>query len=86
MQSQAHGKLSTYVASVQCSNPRMIQAFKVAHYRHLDLIDYLAATRLELAAKWDRGELTVQEVKLAQKAYAGIQEANSCATVSRSGV
>lgn len=58
------GKLSTYVASVQCSNPRMIQAFKVAHYRHLDLIDYLAATRLELAAKMDRGELTVQEVKL----------------------
>lgn len=70
-----NGELPTYVASAWCSNPRMIQAFKAAHYRHLDLIEHLAATRLKLAGQIDRGELTEHEVKLeTQKAYASIQE------------
>jgi hypothetical protein len=69
------GELPTYLASAQCSNPRMLQAFKAAHYRHLDLIEHLAAMRVEFAGQMDRGELTEQEVMLeTQKAYASIQE------------
>ena len=69
------GELPSYAASAQCSNPRMIQAFKAAHYPYMDLIEQLAAKRLELAAKIDRGELTELQVRLeTQEAYAGIQE------------
>jgi len=35
------GELPTFAASVQCSNPRMIQAFNAAHYRYMDLIETL---------------------------------------------
>jgi len=69
------GELPSYAASAQCSNPRMIAAFKAAHYPYIDLIEQLAAKRLELAAKIDRGELTELQVGLeTQDAYAGIQE------------
>jgi hypothetical protein len=69
------GELPTHVASVQCSNPTMITAFNEAHYRYMDLIEFFAAKRLELAAKIDRGELTEQQAQLdGNKAYAAIQE------------
>jgi len=35
------GELPTFAASVQCSNPRMVQAFNAAHYRYMDLIETL---------------------------------------------
>jgi hypothetical protein len=34
------GELQTYVASVQCSNPRITDAFQRAGYRYMDLIAY----------------------------------------------
>jgi hypothetical protein len=58
------GELPTFVASAQCSNPRMIQAFGAAHYRYMDLIAVLAAKRLELGKKIDRKELTEDQGKL----------------------
>jgi hypothetical protein len=58
------GRLTTFAASVQCSNPRMIQAFNAAHYRYMDLIESLAAKRLEVAERVDRNELTEDQAKL----------------------
>jgi hypothetical protein len=70
------GELPTYIASVQCSNPTMIAAFKEAHYKYMDLIEYFARKRLELAARIDRGELTEQQAQLeGNRLYASIQAA-----------
>jgi hypothetical protein len=70
------GELPTHAASVQCSNPTMITAFNEARYKYMDLIEFFAAKRLELAAKIDRGELTEKQAQIeSTKAYASIQEA-----------
>lgn len=69
-----HGELPTYTASIQCSNPIMIAAFKEAHYRYMDLIQFFASQRLEVARKMDRGEMTEQQGQVEnQKIYASIQ-------------
>jgi hypothetical protein len=68
------GQLPSHVASVQCANPAMLQAFKAANYRYMDLIQFFAAKRLEMAAKIDRGEMTEQQGQVeTQKIYASIQ-------------
>jgi hypothetical protein len=68
------GELPSHSASVQCANPAMIQAFNTAHYRYMDLIEFFAAKRLELAGKIDRNELTEDQAKLeTEKVYANIQ-------------
>ena len=54
--------------------PAMLQAFNVAHYRYMDLIQFFAAKRVELATKIDRGEMTEQQAKAeTQKIFASIQ-------------
>jgi hypothetical protein len=58
------GELPTFAASAQCSNPRLIQAFSAAHYRYIDLIQVLAARRLEIAKRIDRKELTEDQAQL----------------------
>jgi hypothetical protein len=69
------GELPSHSASVQCANTPMLAAFNEAHYRYMDLIEFFAAKRLELAAKIDRGELTEQQAQLdGNKVYASIQE------------
>jgi hypothetical protein len=68
------GALPSHVASVQCSNPVMVQAFNAAHYRYMDLIQFFAAKRLEMATKIDRGEMTEQQGEVeTEKIYASIQ-------------
>jgi hypothetical protein len=68
------GELPTHVASVQCSNPRMIAAFKEAHYRYMDLVEFFATKRLEFALKTDRGELTEEQAQFeSNNIYTGIQ-------------
>jgi hypothetical protein len=70
------GELPTHVASTQCANPRMIQAFNSAHYRYMDLIQYFAAKRLEIAARVDRNELTeAQADTQITNTYASITDA-----------
>ena len=52
----------------------MLQALNAAHYRYMDLIEILAAKRVEYAAMIDRGEVTEQQGQTEiQKVYAGIQ-------------
>jgi hypothetical protein len=69
------GKLPSRVASAQCANPLMISAFNQIHYRYMDLIELLAAKRLEFAAKIDRGELTEQQAQIeTQRVYDSIDQ------------
>ena len=68
------GQLPSHAASVQCANPPMLQTFKTANYRYMDLIQFFAAKRLEMATKIDRGEMTEQQGQVEiQKIYASIQ-------------
>ncbi len=68
------GQLSSHAASVQCANPAMLQAFKAANYRYMDLIQFFAAKRLEMATKIDRGEMTEQQGQVeTQRVFASIQ-------------
>jgi hypothetical protein len=68
------GELPSRVASAQCANPPMLQAFNAAHYRYMDLIQFFAAKRVELATKIDRGEMTEQQGQVEiQKIYSSIQ-------------
>jgi hypothetical protein len=68
------GELPSHAASVRCANPAMLQAFSAAHYRYMDLIQFFAAKRIELATKIDRGEMTEQQGQVeAQNIFASIQ-------------
>jgi hypothetical protein len=68
------GQLPSHAASAQCANPAMLQAFNAAHYRYMDLIEYFAAKRIEMATKIDRGEMTEQQAEIeTQQIFASIQ-------------
>jgi hypothetical protein len=41
------GELKTYVESVECSNPRIVEAWSAANYKYLDLVKSFAAKRLD---------------------------------------
>jgi hypothetical protein len=70
------GELPNHVASVQCANPRMLQAFNSVQYRYMDLIQYFAAKRLEIAGRTDRNELTEAQAETQiASAYASIADA-----------
>ena len=55
------GELKTYVESVECSNPRIVEAWGAAKYKYMDLVKTFAAKRLELARRVDRGELSEEQ-------------------------
>lgn len=57
------GELPTFAASAECSNRRLIAAFSAAHYKYMDLIQYLAAKRVEVAEQIDRRELTEDQAR-----------------------
>src|SRR5437879_4045680 len=57
-QQRVAGELKSYTASVECSNPRVVATYQAAGYPHMDLIHLVAAYRLALAERADRGELT----------------------------
>lgn len=78
------GELATHVASVECSNPIMIAAFNEAHYRYMDLIQFFASRRVELAAKIDRGQMSEQQAQAeSQKLYTNIQATEKQRDVAR---
>ncbi len=57
------GEISTFLQSAQCSNGRIVQAFRAVNYRYMDLITRYAAGRLQIAQKIDRGLITEAEAK-----------------------
>jgi hypothetical protein len=69
------GELKTYVASAQCSNPRIVAAFERAGYRYMDLIVDYTTKRLELSEATDQGRLTEAQAsaELAQF-YSGLED------------
>lgn len=58
------GELKTYMASAECSNPRILAAFRRAGYRYMDLIYLITAKRRELAEQVDNGTLTEAQAEL----------------------
>jgi glucose/arabinose dehydrogenase len=58
------GELVTHVSSVQCSNPRVIDAYERAGYSYMDLIRVMTAKRLEVAEEQDRGQSTEGQAEL----------------------
>lgn len=55
------GELKTHRASVECSNPKIIAAYRHAHYPFMDLIEILAKARLAGAERLDEGTVTEAE-------------------------
>lgn len=58
------GELKTYMASAECSNPRIIDSYQKANYRYMDLIFQMTAKRLEMAEEIDQGKLTEAQSQL----------------------
>jgi hypothetical protein len=70
------GTLKTYVASTQCANPRIVQAFSNANYRYMDLIAAFNAKRLQISERVDRKQLTEADAQVeTQKLFASVIEA-----------
>jgi hypothetical protein len=70
------GTLKTFVASAQCSNPRIVQAFSKANYRYMDLIAAFNAKRLQISERVDRNQLSEADAQVeTQKLFANIVEA-----------
>jgi hypothetical protein len=70
------GELRSRVASVRCSNPRIVQAFSNAHYKHMDLIQLFAKERLRLALIQDRNKTTEDQAEVENaKIFADLVEA-----------
>jgi hypothetical protein len=70
------GTLQTFVASAQCANPRILQAFSNANYRYMDLITAFNAQRLQISERVDRKQLSEADAQVeTQKLFASIVEA-----------
>jgi hypothetical protein len=70
------GELPSRVASAKCSNPRIIQAFRDAHYKYMDLIELFAERRLQLALIEDRNKTPEDQADLENaKLFADLVEA-----------
>lgn len=63
------GELDSYTASVNCSSPKIRQAYQSVEYPYMDLVDKLIARRLEVSQRLDSGELTEQEAKIENDKY-----------------
>lgn len=70
------GTLKTFVASAQCANPLIVQAFSKANYRYMDLIAAFNAQRLQISERVDRKQITEADAQVEiQKLFASIVEA-----------
>jgi predicted lipid-binding transport protein (Tim44 family) len=70
------GTPKTFVASAQCANPRILQAFSKANYRYMDLIAAFNAKRLQISERVDRKQLTEADAQIeTQTLFASIVEA-----------
>ena len=52
------GELATYAASADCSTPRILESYRRANYRYMDLVVSLSAKRRELAEAVDNHWMT----------------------------
>jgi hypothetical protein len=78
------GELQSHVQSIQCSNPRVLQAFSSANYRYMDLVQLLTTRRLEMAKRLDQGQLTENQATAeSQKLMAQIAEIERSRDIQR---
>lgn len=64
------GELKTYVASAECSNLRIIAAYRRAGYPYMDLIYSLTAKRRETSQAIDQGRLTEAQAQSVMAQFA----------------
>jgi hypothetical protein len=70
------GELKSFVASAQCSGPRIIEAFSKANYRYMDLVKLMVAKRAQISERLDRGEMSEADANVAfQRAFADVATA-----------
>jgi hypothetical protein len=70
------GILNTFVASAQCANPRIVQAYSKANYRYMDLIAAFTTKRVQISERVDRKQITEADAQVeTQKLFASIVEA-----------
>jgi hypothetical protein len=58
------GKLKTHTDAVNCSNPKIIDAYNRAFYPHMDLIESFAEKQSEMARMTDAGQFSEKEANL----------------------
>jgi hypothetical protein len=64
------GELQSFTASAQCAGPRIIQAYRKANYRYLDLVSLMVAKRLQISERLDRKEISEADANVAlQQAF-----------------
>jgi hypothetical protein len=69
-QKRLTGELKSYVESVQCSNPLILEAHEEAADPNMDLMQLYCAYRLALAERNDKGEMTEAEANVAMQELA----------------
>jgi hypothetical protein len=63
-QMRLNGQLPNYVASANCSGPRIIAAYQKARYRYMDLVNLYVAAQLVGSERVDKGEITEAQLQL----------------------
>jgi hypothetical protein len=58
------GELKTHTDAVNCSNPKIIEAYRRAFYPHMDLIESFTEKQSEMARMTDAGQFSEKEANL----------------------
>jgi hypothetical protein len=58
------GELKTHTEAVNCSNPKIIEAYNRAFYPHMDLIESFTEKQSEMARMTDAGQFSEKEANL----------------------
>ena len=63
------GALPSFTASADCSNLRILEAYRKAGYRYMDLIYQMTSKRSQVAEEIDQGKLTEAQGNLAMSQF-----------------
>src|SRR4029453_17910649 len=69
------GQLRGFADAARCSNDRMRQIWADAGFPYMELVDLMAADRLAVAERMDKGELSIAEANV-QMAEFGVRVIN----------
>ena len=69
------GRLKGFADTARCSNDRIRQMWADAGFPYMDLVDLMAADRLAVAERMDKGELSIAEANV-QMAEFGVRVIN----------
>ncbi|QQO30915.1 hypothetical protein JJC00_19785 [Bradyrhizobium diazoefficiens] len=78
------GELKSFTASAQCSGPRIIEAFRKASYRYMDLVSLMVAKRAQISERLDRREMSEADANVAfQQAFSEVVTAEKMRDAAR---